>query len=359
MLLLTLEDLASPIGPILVDVAFRKAGIKRRAWIAGLVGAAASVALPGCRRSSRSGLRVGYMPNLTHAVPIVAGARGLFSQNVRHKLELIAFNAGPAAVEALLACDVDLVYCGPGPAVNAFIRTHGRVRVLSGACDGGASFVVRADLPIDDASDLSHRRLATPQIGNSQDIALRRYLWENDLSPADRGGTVTVVPMASSDILSLMASKDLDGAWVPEPWASRLVAEAGGRVFLDEATLWPDGRFPTTILVTTSEALTRRREAMAGILEANHQAIAWISGHGADARKLVNEELKQMTGKKLADPIIASAWKRLSFTEDPELAALRETARFAKRIGYLPTSDIRGIAVSAAELQPLAKGPSR
>ena len=324
-----------------------------RAWALGAVltaAAAVLLAAGSCGSRRSGGLRVGFLPNLTHAVPLVGLARDAWKTQLGGSVQAVPFPAGPAAVEALLADDVDVVYCGPGPAINAFIRTDGRVRVLAGAAEGGAAFVVRADLPIDDAADLAHRRLATPQIGNSQDIALRRYLWENDLAPSDLGGTVTVVPMANADILSLFKEKKLDGAWVPEPWATRLVREAGGRVFLDEATLWPGRRFPTTLLITTQHALENQPRLVAGAVEVNRQLVAWIDAHPAEAKRLVNGELAKLTGKKLDDAVIDDAWKRLRFDVDPMEMQLRDVARAAKRIGYLPRSDIRGILVDPDEL---------
>lgn len=281
---------------------------------------------------------------------MVAAARGLLGTAT-----LVPFNDGPSAIEALLAGDVDVAYCGPGPAINAFIRTHGRVRVLAGAAAGGASFIVRGDLPITQPSDLAHAKLATPQTGNSQDIALRNWLENHEMETTDRGGKVMVVPMTNSQILSLFRQKQIDGAWVPEPWATRLQKEAGGRVFLDEASLWPDGRYPTTVLTVSTKFLERQPDAARTLLRGNRQAVAWINHNPAAAQKIVNDALEKTAGKKLPDALMQSSWRHLVFTEDPIPSALKEIARASRRIGYTPSSDLRGMVVDGPELERGAK----
>ncbi len=315
------------------------------------------VLLAGCRPGEdRKELRIGFLPNVTHAVPMVGGARGDFGAPGQPKVELVPFGAGPSAIEALLAGDVDLAYVGPGPAVNAFVRTHGKVRIVAGAASGGAALVVRGDLPWTEPEELARATLASPQIGNSQDIALRQYLWDHDLASRDRGGTVTVVPMSNADIFSMMRSKELDGAWVPEPWVTRLVYETGARVFVEESSLWPDGRYPTTLLVVSERSIKRRGPEVLRIARANVKIVQWINANPDEAMQLVNAELERHTGKRLPERTIAGAWKRIQFTDDPLPDALRENARAARRIGYLPRSDIRGILLEPEELG--VQGPS-
>lgn len=311
----------------------------------------ATLAGVGCNNGAdRKELRIGFLPNLSHAVPMVGEARGMYGAPGQPKVELVPFGAGPSAIEALLAGDVDLAYVGPGPAVNAFVRTHGKVRVVAGAASGGAAFVIRKDLPWSEPDHLVKSTLATPQIGNSQDIALRQYLWDNDLAPRDRGGSVTVVPMSNADIFSMMRSKELDGAWVPEPWVTRLVNEANGRVFVDEAALWPKGRYPTTLLVTSKATIRRRGPEVLRIARANTRIVQWIRANPQEAQHLVNEGLERHVGKPLPAATISAAWERIEFTDDPIPAALKENARSARRIGYLPRSDIRGILLEPEEL---------
>lgn len=264
-------------------------------------------------------------------------------------VRLVPFHAGPAAVEAMLAGDVDYVYCGPAPAINAFVRTHGHARVLAGAASGGAAFVIRNEMVVDDLQALRRARLASPQIGNTQDVALRQWLIDNELVSRDRGGSVLVVPMSNADILSMMRLKELDGAWVAEPWISRLVDEAGGRVLVNEASLWPDGKFPTTVLIAMDTLIEERPEEAIALREANSRIVAWINAHSDEARALANAGLEKHAGKKLKDTTLKSAWKNLTFTDDPLMAGLRENARSARRIGYLPSSDIKGILADLPE----------
>ena len=294
-------------------------------------------------------MRVGFLPNLTHAVPMVIEARKLLASAIGRPVVLVPFSAGPSLVEALFAGDLDVGYCGPGPAINAFVRSRGRVRVLAAAAYGGAALVVRKELAIDVPRDLKKARLASPQIGNTQDIALRQWLADNDLTSTDRGGTVRVVPIANPDILSLFRSKEIDGAWVVEPWVSRLIAEGGGRIFLEEAELHANGPYPTTLLVVAQDLLTKHPRDVETLASVNAVATAWVSKNAGPARDIVNASLQRHTGKPLKKEVIDSAWTRLSFGTDPIEKSLRESARAARRLGYLPSQDITGIVVEPKE----------
>ena len=223
------------------------------------------------------------------------------------------------------------------------------MRVLAAAAYGGAALVVRKELAIDHPRDLRRARLASPQIGNTQDIALRQWLEDNDLVSSDRGGTVRVVPVANPEILSLFRSKEIDGAWVVEPWVSRLLAEGGGRVFLEESGIHAGGVYPTTLLVATSELLRSRPGNVQTLVAVNAATVEWVSRNPRPARDLVNLALQRHTGKKLPAELIDSAWQRLSFGTDPLEESLRESARAARRLDYLPSSDITGIVVAPAE----------
>lgn len=316
------------------------------------------ILLAGCGPTEANEVRIGFLPNLTHSVPMIGDARGMYDGISTKPVRLVPFNAGPAAVEAMLAGDIDYVYCGPTPAINAFVRTQGRVRVIAGAAAGGAAFVIRDEMVVDDLSALRRARLASPQIGNTQDVALRQFLIDNDLASRDRGGSVLVVPMSNPDILSMMRLKELDGAWVPEPWVTRLVDEAGGRVLVNETSLWPEGKFPTTVLIARDSVLKERPEEALTLRVANSRVIGWINANHDEARRLANAALEKHAGKKLKDTTLRSAWKNLVFTDDPLVAGLRENARSARRIGYLPTSDIRGILAELGPVPPPKVAPA-
>ncbi len=319
--------------------------------------ALALLLLAGCAREARDEMRIGFLPNLTHAVPLVGEARRSYTSPEGRAVRLVPFHAGTSAVEAMLAGNIDLTYGGPGPAINAFVRTKGRVRILAGGAGRGAGLVIRANLPIDDAADLAGLRLAVPQIGNTQDIALREYLWQNGLAPRDGGGDVVVLPLPNSEILSTMRAGEIDGAWVPEPWAQRLVEEASGRLFLDERRLWPDGRFPTTLLIGSDEAIVRHPREVAAAVAANRRIVAWIRAHPSDAKSLVNRQLERYLGKPLRTGTLDASWKRLAFVDDPMPDALAVTARMARRIGYLPRADVSGIVVPPGELESIRTAP--
>ena len=234
-----------------------------------LVAATLVVVAAGCRAREPKGgaapttLRLGFFPNLTHGPALVGLQRGDFAKALAPlTIDPKPFNAGPEAMEALFAGALDACYVGPAPAINGYLRSHGEALVIvAGAAQNGAGLVVRKEANIRGPGDLHGKKLASPQLGNTQDVALRMYLKENGLAPKDRGGDVQVMPLANADILALMKQKELDGAWVPEPWTTRLIDEAGGVLLLDEKDRWPGKKFPTTVLVVTRSwpASSRRR----------------------------------------------------------------------------------------------------
>jgi NitT/TauT family transport system substrate-binding protein len=192
-------------------------------------------------------LRLGYFPNINHAQGVIGIGDGSFQKTLGDNitLETYVFNAGPSAIESLLAGRLDATYIGPNPAINGYVVSNGQAdRIIAGATSGGASFVVRNDSGVNSEQDLGGKKFASPQLGNTQDIALRNYLTDNGYNTIENGGNVTVLPIANADILTTLLKKEIDGAWVPEPWATRLVNEAGGKILVDERDLWPpEGKF--------------------------------------------------------------------------------------------------------------------
>jgi len=302
---------------------------------------AAAVAA-GCNRGRDDRpLRLGFFPNVTHGQALVGADDGTLATALAGRLQARMFNAGPAAMEALLGGELDASYVGPGPAVIAYLRTRGEeLRVVAGAASGGAVLVVKdARRP----EDLAGKRVASPQLGNTQDVALRVWLRANGLS--DKGGArgVEVTPLSNPDILALFARGDLAGAWVPEPWGARLIAEAGGRILVDERTLWPGGRFPTTLLVVSRRALERRPSDVAALLRA-HVALTrrWEDDPRGFGR-LVNEAYGRRTGKPLPDGILQDAMSRIEPTTDPLAPQLAQMARHAQSLGFAPAGDVSGM----------------
>lgn len=285
-------------------------------------------------------LRLAYFPNITHSAGIVGVARGMFQQELGSEVALAprTFSAGPEAMEALLAGEIDMAYVGPSPAINAYIRTQGRaLRILSGASSGGAALVVQTDAPIHRLEDLRGRRLAVPQLGGTQDVSARTFLAERGLRSRDKGGEVTILPIKPADIYALFRKKEIDAAWVPEPWASRLIVEAGGRLLADERDLWQGGKFATTVLVARKEYIDRNPEPVTAVVRAHIRAVEWIARSPQEAQTLLNAELKRLTGKPLPAEVLQQAWSRVEITADPHEESILRFARAAQSLGYLPS----------------------
>ncbi len=295
-----------------------------------------------CRRSTQSAdtVRLGLFPNLTHAPALVALERGIFTQALGSvKLETKAFSAGPEAMEAIYAGALDACFIGPIPALNGYLRSDGRaLKIVAGAASGGAALVVQADSPIVGAKDLAGKKLASPQLGNTQDLALRHYLERNGLKTKEQGGDVQIVPIANADTLQLMRAKQLDGAWVPEPWVTRLLHEAGGRILVDERDLWPDRKFPITVLVVSQKFLEAQPQLVEKLVRAHVENLTWMASHADEVRTLLPKALLKLGQKALPPEIIDEALKRIDFTSDPMPAALMQLASDARKLGYMPAA---------------------
>ncbi len=321
-------------------------GRSRLARLASLISIPLALALTACASGdagSRPGsgpvtLRLGYFPNVTHAQPLVGLARGTFQErlgpNVR--LETKTFNAGPTVIEALFAGEIDASYIGPNPAINGYVKSGGKaLRVVAGAVSGGALFVVRPAAGIRSPADLAGKRLATPQLGNTQDVALRAYLQAHGLAAREQGGNVTIVPTANPDILTLFQKGEIDGAWVPEPWATRLVQEAGGVIFLDERELWPNGRFATTLLIVRTQFLDEHPDVVRNLLRAHVETTLFIRNNPDEAKRLINAAIQELTGRALPKTVIDGAWEHLEVTYEPMAASVAKAADDAFALGFL------------------------
>ena len=299
----------------------------------------------GGANGTANALRLGYFPNVTHAVPVVGVAKGLYTKQLGStKLETQTFNAGPAEVEALLAGNLDAGYIGPNPAINAYVKSKGEaIRIISGATSGGAALVVKPG--IDSAADLRGKRIASPQLGNTQDVALRSWLKTQNLTPSSQGveGDVQVEPTENATTLQLFQDGKLDGAWVPEPWATRLVLDGGGKVLVDEKTLWPGGRFVTTHLIVRTEFLEKYPDTVRALLRGQVESVDYIKENEADAKTTVNSELKRITTKALKQEVLDGAWKNIEVTNDPVAASLKKSADDAVAAGLLQKPDLKGI----------------
>jgi NitT/TauT family transport system substrate-binding protein len=296
----------------------------------------------GCGQSQsnsaqNSTIRVGYFPNLTHAVALVGMDQGIFQQAVGEDITIDAkqFNAGPAEMEALLAGEIDLAYVGPSPAINAYVKSNGEaLRIIAGAASGGASFVVQPNLAADyqriGAQALIGKKIASPQLGNTQDIALRTFLSQQGILEQ-----VQIIPLSNADQLTLFQQQQLDGAWAPEPWVSRLVEEGNGSIVIDERELWPNQQFASTNLVVRTEFLAQHPELVKQWLQGHVTTVAWINDHTIEAQAAVNKQLEQLTTKRLPDTILTDAWGRFTVTVDPLPASGMVMAQRAFQLDFL------------------------
>ncbi len=323
------------------ELAARKRARSRKRWLAvALVAIVAGSALGGyflLRPAEGDVLRLGYFPNITHAQALVGLERGTFREHLPGvELRTYLFNAGPSVIEAMFAGKLDISYIGPSPTINGYVQSNGEaLRVVAGACSGGAVLVVRTGGGINSTGDLAGKKLASPQLGNTQDVALRHHLRVNGLRTKEEGGSVEVVTVPNADILTLFKKGELDGAWVPEPWGARLVHEAGGRLLLDERTVWENGAFVTANIVVSRKFLDLKPKVVKAFLEAHVDATIWIQRNPDEAKKVVNAQLEKLAGKPLANDTMNEAFSRLNITYDPVGPSLRTYADWAFELGFL------------------------
>jgi len=325
--------------------------------------------------SSSKTLRIGYFPNVNHAQAIIGLKNGDFqkilnsndstSKSEQNKINIneFVFSDGPSALEALFGGQIDVAYVGPNPAISGYVASGGKdgLRIISGAASGGASFVVRNDAGIQSVKDLGGKKFASPQLGNTQDVSLRKYLVNNGYKTAENGGNVTVVPVANADILTLFLKKEIDGAWVPEPWATRLVNEANGKIFVDERDLWPpQGKFVTANIIVRTDYLNQNPDVIKKLLEAHVNETLWINNHlnsdknnstfnDKNINQVVNafnNGLKKMTGKTISDDELKQAFSRMDFTYDPLKQSLYKIANDANSLGFISNSKVNKLNIT-------------
>ncbi len=331
-------------------------GSRRRlipAVVLAIVAAVSACSSPGAAAGGASGggvLRLGYFANLTHASAILGVSTGAFQRELgTTALQTQVFNAGPAAVEALLAGAIDAAYVGPNPAINAYVKSGGQaVRIVAGATSSGASLVVRPGLTV---ADLRGKTLASPQLGGTQDVALRSWLAKNGLTTSVSGAAdVTIAPQDNAQSLELFKAGKIDGAWLPEPWATRLRVEAGGVTLVDEATLWPQGRFVTTHLLVSTAYLQSHPDQVTALLRGAIAIDAAIAKDPTGSRDAVGAQIARLTGKALPAGVLTEAWSHLTVTLDPVASSLQASADAALAAGLTKQrADLTGIY----DLRPL------
>ncbi|MFE4835326.1 ABC transporter substrate-binding protein [Arthrobacter sp. NPDC056691] len=296
-------------------------------------------------------LKLGYFGNITHATALVGVQKGFIAKELGDtKLSTQVFNAGPAAIEALNAGAIDATYIGPNPAINSFVKSKGEsISIIAGAASGGAQLVVKPEIKT--AADLKGKTLASPQLGGTQDVALRAWLGKQGYKTnTDGGGDVAINPTENAQTLKLFQNGKLDGAWLPEPWASRLVLQAGAKVLVDEKDLWDGsltgkpGEFPTTILIVNKKFAADHPQTVEALLKGHVQAVKWLNDTpAAEKATEVNAALKEAAGKALSQDVIDRSLKNIVFTVDPLAGAFKKLLQDGVDAGTTKQADIKGI----------------
>jgi len=283
-------------------------------------------------------VRAGYFPNVTHSQALAGRAQGRFDQALAPgaRIEWKVFNAGPSVIEALFAGALDLAYVGPNPAIAGYVRSKGEaLRVIAGATSGGAALVVGRAAGIAKPEDFHGKKIATPQLGNTQDVALRAWLQAHNLKTREKGGDVLVIPIANPDQLTLFLKEEIDAAWAPEPWASRLIQEANARLLVDERDLWPNRQFVTAHLIVRTAFLRQHPEVVKNWLRAHVELTEWINLRPAEAKQIINQQIQKDTGKALPPKVLDESFSRFEATCDPIRTSLLTSAQQAYDAGFL------------------------
>nr|WP_203591412.1 MULTISPECIES: ABC transporter substrate-binding protein [unclassified Streptomyces] len=307
----------------------------------------------GAEKLSADQVRIGYFPNLTHATALVGVQEGLFQKELGGTtIKASTFNAGPSEIEALNSGSIDIGWIGPSPAINGYTKSGGRnLRIIGGSASGGVKLVVDPDR-IKSEDDLKGKRIATPQLGNTQDIAFLNWIAEKGwkVDPQSGAGDVSVVRSDNKVTPDAYKAGSIDGAWVPEPTASRLVAQ-GAEVLLDEADLWPDKKFVITNIIVSQKFLTQHPDVVEAVLRGSVRTNEWINANPEKARASANTALEKLTGKALPADVIEPAWPSITFLDDPLAATLDTQAGYAVKAGLLKEPRLKGIY----DLGPLNK----
>ena len=306
------------------------------------------IALNSSNAAYENKLRIAYFPNIGHAIPIVGIEKGFFEKSVGDEItiETRIFDSGPQAIESLFANSVDLAYVGPGPAINGFLNSKNHnLKILAGAASGGASFIVHPLSDIKSVSDFAGKKIAAPQIGNTQDVSLRNYLSENGLKTAEKGGSVIVYNIPNPDIYTLFVKDEIDGAWVAEPWATILETELGGKRLFYEEELWQNNEFASVLLIGNVDYIQKHPQLISDFLISHQETATWINQNPTETRVIFNTFLKSHLGKSLSDNVVDIALSNIVITSDPLPDSIYSFAQKADTLGYLGRNgyDLSGI----------------
>lgn len=298
-----------------------------------------SFTLESCSHSDDRQLkvRIACFPNLTHSQALVGMAEGQFQDAFGEKIQIEwkTFNAGPAEMEALFAGEVDIGYIGPIPAINGYVKSGGEFQIIVGATDAGAILVSRKDLHIKDIEELDGKKIASPQFGNTQDLVLRHILNENGLKDTTKGGSVQIIQAENPDIKMLLDKGDIDAALVPEPWGSRLINEIDANVILDYDKVYNKGRYSSALVIARTEFIEKHPDIVKMFIETHVQLTEYINENNDTVKKILNDQIKELTNNSIPDDILDVSFERLVITNDPEKDSISDFIKIAKEVGFI------------------------
>jgi len=304
-----------------------------------LVGISILYGLAGCssKKVDNDNLRVGYFPSITHSQALVGREQGSFQKAIGSKIKIDwkLFNAGPAEVEALFAQAIDIAYIGPGPAINGYAKSKGDIQIIAGAADAGAIFVSKKGLVIKNLKDLSGKKIAVPQFGNTQDLTLRNIMSKNGIKDTTKGGTVEVRQASNADILSLLQKGEIDAALVPEPWGSRLIKEAKANIILDYKDLFREGVYSTAVVVVRTQYLKEHPQIVENFIRNHVEVTDYINKNPEKAKIIINKQITELTKKGISKDVLDAAFKRLTITNNPERDSVLDFVEFSLEEGFL------------------------
>ena len=283
-------------------------------------------------------IRVAFFPSIGHIIPIVGLEEKIFEKGIgeEKQIETKLFDSGPQVIESIFSGSIDVAYVGPGPIINGFLKSDGKdIKILSGAASGGASFIIQPNSGLESLENFDGKRIASPQIRNSQDVSLRHYLESHGLKSVENGGTVFVLNISNPDIYTLFAKGDIDGAWVPEPWATILVQELDGIRLFNEEKLWPNEEFASVLLIVRTEYLENNPETIQKWVESHEKIVTWINSNPDKSKSLFSSFLIDYMGKSLPTKIIDESFSNITITSDPIKNSVIIFAERADSLGYL------------------------
>ncbi len=286
-------------------------------------------------------IRVAFFPSIGHIIPIVGLEEKIFEKGIgeEKQIETKLFDSGPQVIESIFSGSIDIAYVGPGPIINGFLKSDGKdIKILSGAASGGASFIIQPNSGLESLENFDGKRIASPQISNSQDVSLRHYLESHGLKSVEKGGTVFVLNISNPDIYTLFAKGDIDGAWVPEPWATILVQELDGIRLFNEEKLWPNEEFASVLLIVRTKYLENNPETVQKWVESHKKTVTWINSNPDKSKSLFSNFLIDYMGKSLPTKIIDESFSNISITSDPIKNSVIIFAERADSLGYLGRS---------------------